>query len=288
MENPMSNLKQRTNDFLEIEWATYIERFNRWPADDGVKRVKAQGYQQFRDMLAHILAWWEEGIGIILAIAEEREYERKKYDFDVFNAQAVAKYKNWDEAEFLAQFEKTCQKAMADLKSMNEAAWENRRVRSWVNGIFIDHAREHLVALSRFLAADTLENEWGAYVENFNLLEDGKKSEFLSKQGVETFHDMLAHVIGWWDEGERIITGILNDPNFKWLDHDTDAFNLELTARYKNVSDAEVLAEFESKRKNLLQLVKELPEEAFKNKDIEGWLAADVVEHFDEHNPKGF
>jgi hypothetical protein len=283
----MFNLKQRTIDFLEIEWATYIERFNRWPADDGIKRVKAQGYQQFRDMLAHILAWWEEGMGIILAIAEEREYERKKYDFDVFNAQAVAKYKNWDEVEFLAHFEKTRQKAVTDLRSMKDAAWENRRVRTWINGIFISHAREHLVALSRFLAVDTLENEWGAYVDDFNRLDDEKKKEFPGKQGVGNFHDMLAHVIGWWDEGGRIITGILNDPNFKWQDQDTDAFNVELTAKYKNVSDADVLAEFENKRKDLIKLVNELPEEAFANQDIEGWLAADVVGHFDEHSVQG-
>ena len=155
----MTNLKQRTIDFLEIEWAAYVKRFHRLPVDVGAKRVKAQGYEQFRDMLAHILTWWEEAMPIILAIAEEREYERKKYDFDVFNAEAVAKYKNWDEAEFLAHFEKTRQNAVTSLTSMNEAAWENRRVRSWVNGIFIHHAREHLVALSRFLAVDTLENE---------------------------------------------------------------------------------------------------------------------------------
>ena len=43
-------------------------------------------------MLAHILAWWEEAMPIILAIAEGREYERKKYDFDAFNAEAVARY----------------------------------------------------------------------------------------------------------------------------------------------------------------------------------------------------
>ena len=279
----MSNFKQRTLNFLEIEWATYVERFNRLPVEDGIKRVKTQGYEQFRDMLAHIVAWWEEGMQIILAIAEEREYERKKYDFDVFNAAAVAKYKSWDEAEFLAHFEKMRQKAVADLKSMNEAAWENRRVRSWANGIFIEHAREHLVGLSRFLAVETLENEWGTYVDAFNRLDDEKKKEFLDKQGVENFHDMLAHVIGWWDEGERIIRGTLNDPNFKWQDHDTDAFNAELTAKYKNVSDADVLVEFEGRRQDLIRLVNELPEEAFANEDIEGWLAGDVVEHFDEH-----
>ena len=52
----MTNFKQRTLNFLEIEWATYVERFNRLPVEDGIKRVKGQGYEQFRDMLAHILA----------------------------------------------------------------------------------------------------------------------------------------------------------------------------------------------------------------------------------------
>ena len=275
--------KQRTLNFLEIEWGTYIERFNRWPAEEGIKRVKAQGYAQFRDMLAHVVAWWQEGMEIILAIAEEREYERKKYDFDAFNSEAVAKYKDWDEAEFLAHFEKTRQKTATDLKSMNEAAWENRRVRAWVNGIFIHHAREHLVASSRFLILDTLQNEWNTYATDFEKVED--KEEFLKKQGVGSFRELLGHVIGWWEEGERIITGILKDPNFNWhaKRRDTDAFNAELIAKYKKLSDAAVQNEFERKRRAMIKLVNELPEEAFTNKDIEGWLAADVVEHFDEH-----
>ena len=278
----MSDFKKRTLNFLEIEWATYIERFNRWPADYGLKRVNDQGYEQFRDMLAHILAWWEEGMGIILAIAEEREYERKKYDFDVFNAEAVAKYKSWNESEFLAHFEKTRQNAVASLKSMNEAAWENHRVRGWVNGIFINHAREHLVALSRFLALETLQNEWVTCIEDFEKIED--KDAYLKKQGFENFRELLGHVVGWWEEGERIITGILKDPNFKWQNHDTNAFNAELIVKYKKFSDAEVQKQFESKRQDMIKLVNDLPEDAFMNRDIENWLAADIVEHYDEHS----
>jgi hypothetical protein len=280
----MSNYKQRALDFLEIEWATYIERFNRWPAQHGAERVKDQGYEKFRDMLAHILAWWEEAMPIILAIAENREFERKKYDFDVFNAEAIKKYREWDEKKFLAHFEKTRQKAAADLRSMNEAAWDNRRVRSWVNGVFIEHAREHLVALSRFLAVDTLENEWSEYIERFNKLED--KDTFVKKQGFESFHDILAHVIGWWDEGERIITAILKDPSFTWQELD-DVYNVELVEKYKNVSQTDVESLFESKRRGYIKLAKELSEEAFTNKDVENWLAADVVKHFDEHALNG-
>ncbi|MBK9924312.1 MAG: ClbS/DfsB family four-helix bundle protein [Anaerolineales bacterium] len=279
----MSITKERTLSYVEQEWGTYIERFRHLPQDEQKKRVNAQGYEQFRDMLAHILAWWEEGMGIILAIAEEREYERKKYDFDVFNAEAIARHKPWNETEFLTHFEKTRQKMGADLKSMNEAVFENRRVKGWLNGIIFGHAREHLVALSRFLVVDMLENEWATYIADFKALDDEKKKEFLEKQGFEKFHDLLAHIVGWWEEGARIITGIMDSPSFTWEAHDTDAFNKELTEKFSTWTDADLFAHYESVRLALIDLVAELPEDALLNKDIEGWLKDDVVDHYEEH-----
>ncbi|MCK7516285.1 MAG: hypothetical protein MZV64_00415 [Ignavibacteriales bacterium] len=68
----MSITKGRTLAYIEQEWGTYVERFQRLPKAEQERRVREQGYERFRDMLAHILAWWEEGMGIILAIAEER------------------------------------------------------------------------------------------------------------------------------------------------------------------------------------------------------------------------
>ena len=274
--------KQRTLDFIEIEWATYIERFNRLPVDEGQNRVKKQGYAQFRDMLAHILSWWEEAMPIILAIAEEREYERKKYDFDVFNAEAVARYKDWDEEQFLARFEEMRQKAAADLRLMNEAAWENRRVKSWINGVFIHHAREHLVALGRFLTLDTLEYEWGSYIANFDASE--KKDEFLKDQSAVRFGDLLAHNFVWWEEGVNAVQGALKDPSFTYAGPaNTDAFNAELVEKYKETSEEDLRSLFEQKRLEMIELVRGLPDSAFQNPTIEEWLAADVVEHYDEH-----
>ncbi|MBI5952108.1 MAG: ClbS/DfsB family four-helix bundle protein [Chloroflexi bacterium] len=279
----MTSFKQRTLDFLEIEWATYIERFNRLPPAEGLKRVNGQGYERFRDMLAHIVAWWEEGMDIILAIAEEREFERKKYDFDIFNAEAVATYKNRDEKEFLAHFEQVRQKSIADLKSMNEAAWENRRVRGWVNGIFIDHAREHLVALDRFLLLDMLQNEWATYLDDFNRLDDAEKNEFIGKQGFGSFHNLLAHFIGGWEEGMRIVDGFLNQPGFTWQEPETDAFNLELTKKYSTWSHADLLKHYEATRAAMIELVTTMPDDALRNPDIENWLTSDVIHHYHDH-----
>ena len=279
----MSITKQRTLDYVTNEWGTYVERFNHLPKDQQEKRARDMGYERFRDMLAHILAWWDEGMGIILSIAENREFERRKYDFDAFNADAVAKYRPWDEAAFMGHFEKTRQKMEADLRSMNEAVYENRRVKVWIHGVILHHAREHLVALSRFITVDMLENEWATYIEDYHRLDEEKKKEFLSRQGFESFHDLVAHVIGWWEEGARIITGILDTPGFAWTDPETDKFNADLTEKFRNWSDEDLFKHYENVRRAMLDLVADLPDDAFLNKDIEGWLAADVVEHYDDH-----
>jgi hypothetical protein len=268
---------------MQYEWGTYVERFQHLPEAKQKTRIRKNGYESFRDMLAHILAWWQEGMEIIHAIAGEREFERKKYDFDLFNAEAVAKYKSWNEAEFMVYFEKTRQEMEADLGSMPESLFENRRVRSWLNGIVFQHAREHLVALSRFLTLDMLENEWSEYVERFRRLDAEKQRDFLSKQGVESLHDMLAHVIGWWEESARIITGILDTPGFQWTNPEADQFNLMLTAKFASWSEEDLLKHFEIVRLALVEMVVELPDDAFLNADIEDWLASDVVEHFDDH-----
>jgi len=279
----MSITKQRTLDYVVEEWGTYVDRFGRLPKEEGEKRVRQMGYERFRDMLAHILAWWEEGMGIIIAIAENREFERKKYDFDAFNAEAVAKYKNWDESTFMAHYEKSLRKMEAGLKSMDETVFENRRVRAWLRGIILHHAREHLVALGRFLVIDLLGNEWATYIQDFERLDDEKKKEFLAKQGFVSFHDLVAHIVGWWEEGAQIILGIMDSPSFTWESHDTNAFNLELTKKFSTWTDQDLFKHYHSVRLALIDLTADLPEDAFLNDDIEGWLKDDVVLHYDEH-----
>jgi hypothetical protein len=279
----MSITKQRTLDYVELEWGTYVERFKRLPKEEQNKRVQKMGYETFRDLLAHVLAWWEEGMAIILAIAEDRPFERRKYDFDAFNAEAVAKYGPWEEEAFMAHFENTRQRMAADLRSLPEMVFENRRVRAWLDGIILHHAREHLATLSPFLVMDMLENDWATYVEDFQRLEPQKQQEFLSKQGFHTFHDLLAHIIGWWEEGARVINGILDSPSFTWQNHDVDSFNMDLTRKFSTWSDDDLFQHYDSLRLALIELVDRLPEDAFLNQDIESWLVDDVVEHYDEH-----
>jgi hypothetical protein len=272
---------------MEQEWGTYVERFQRLSPEEQQKRLRESGYGSLRDLLAHILAWWEEGMGIILAIAQDRPFERKKYDFDMFNAEAVTKYQPWEEAEFMSYFERTRQKMAEDLQALDEPVFEHRRVRAWLRAVILAHAREHLVTLSRFLALDMLENNWATYLDDFQRLGPEKQQEFLAKQGFATFHDLLAHIVGWWEEGARVITGILDSPSFTWQSHDVDSFNRELTQKFSTWTDDDLFQHYESLRLALIDLVERLPEDAFLNYDIAGWLADDIVIHYDEHSIPG-
>jgi hypothetical protein len=137
--------------------------------------------------------------------------------------------------------------------------------------------------LSKFLTMDTLEHEWGTYIAKFDASD--KKEEFLKKQGVARFEDLLAHAFVWWDEGVAAVKGALKDPAFVYPGPaDTNAYNAEIVAKYQGTSEADLRALFEQKRLEMIELVRGLPESAFENPTIEEWLAADVVEHFDEHS----
>ena len=279
----MSTFKQRVIDYLEKEWGTCVQRFNSLPTDEGMKRVNDMGYESFRDLLAHIVAWGEEAMPIVSATAEGRETERRKYDFDVFNAEAVAKYKAWEGERFMSHFEEVRLKTVAGLRSMNEAAFENRRIKNWLQGVVVNHARGHLFVVSRFLVEDVMEYEWAGYISSFTSMPPERQAGWLKKQGFARFQDILAHIIGWWEQGLQVISGVWSDPGFQPDDIDTDKFNAELVERYSSWSEADVFAEFEKSRRSAFEIIKKLSDEDYKNPIIAGWLVADFIEHFDEH-----
>ncbi len=128
-----------------------------------------------------------------------------------------------------------------------------------------------------------LQEGWREYIKQFNALSSDEQVVFLQKEGFASFHDLLAHVIGWWEEGLWIITGILDNPSFTWEGRDTDAYNVELIEKFRSWREEDLLLHYENVREALLNLVADLPENALANEDIREWLYADVIEHLEEH-----
>jgi len=128
-----------------------------------------------------------------------------------------------------------------------------------------------------------LDGGWAVYIQRFQALSPEAQADFLQKQGFKNFRELIAHVIVWWEEGHRIICGIIDNPSFTWEEHDVDAFNAEAIHRFDTLPEEDVYDYFDRMRRVMLDLVADLPEDALMNRDIADWLYADVIEHLEDH-----
>ena len=131
--------------------------------------------------------------------------------------------------------------------------------------------------------AQALEGDWKEYVNLFEALSPDTQADFLQKQGFDSFHDLLAHIVGWWEEGLWIITGIMDNPSFTWKERDVDSFNQELVKKYRPWKDQDLLLHFENVRNATLDLVSELNDDALMNEDIRDWFHGNMIEHLEDH-----
>ncbi|MBI1794617.1 MAG: hypothetical protein HYR70_10540 [Chloroflexi bacterium] len=274
--------QKRVLDYLE-EWRGYIPRFQGFSADEQAGFLKAQGFASLHDLLAHVTAWFEETLETVVAAVEKTDRPAKKYDFDVFNAQAVARAASWPDPEMFSRFEQYRLKLADFTKAHPEAVAENKRVRNWLRGVVIHHAAEHSIGATRFMTLDILQNDWAEYAAGFQALAPEQQAGFLKRQGFANFREILAHIIGWWEDGMDAINAISKDPAYQHPDKDTDAYNAEAIALFGKLDEADILKKFESTRQSLIELSINLPDAIFDRKDVQEWLRADVIEHYYEH-----
>jgi hypothetical protein len=139
----------------------------------------------------------------------------------------------------------------------------------------IEPAREQIL--------DALQNGWGTYVERFHNLLPEAQSAFVEKQGFARFADILAHVIAWWEEGIKTIKTLLHDPGYNPPEYNMDAFNAQTVEKYRHLDELYMIQSFEHTRKAFLDLILSLPDDAFRQQNIVGWLHIETVGHLGEH-----
>ena len=92
---------------LQQDWGAYVPRFQSLPPETQAEVLRHQGYARLADLLAHIIAWWREGQQMVAQWLLDPTLEEPHYDVDAFNAQAVARFAQADEADVLRTFEET-------------------------------------------------------------------------------------------------------------------------------------------------------------------------------------
>jgi hypothetical protein len=265
------------------EWGKYADKFKRLTPEQQTAFLKGQGYASLYDLLTHVGVWWEEAEGIIRDAIEKRERPSHKYDFDEFNAASLARFKDTSPADLLNWYESQRRKMIALVSSLTDEQMKVRRVYGWLNGVTLEHIKEHGVDAPRFLVLDTLQREWADYIERFQALTEDKQKAFLQKQGFARFRDVTAHIIAWWEDGLEAIDAVSKDLAYRHPEKDTDTTNAEAVRIFGKLEEPEVWKKFESTRQSLIELAINLPEAIYNHKEVQEWLRADVIEHYFEH-----
>ncbi len=263
------------------EWQRYPASVNALSADERSAFLHRQGFTSLHDLLAHIATWWEEADGIIRDRIESRPRPARKYDLDAFNAASLERFKDTAEAALLAWYEAQRQRMAATVSSLADEWLKVRTVYTWLDGVVLEHLKEHGLDTPRFLLMDMLDREWKGYLAAFDALDPEKQKIFLDQQGYPRFRDLVAHVIAWWESGIRMIgAGGDEDPCEA---EDVDAFNAAAIGRFDKLDQGEVLASYERTRLVLLNLVGTAPDEVLSKPNVQAWLRSDVIEHYYEH-----
>ena len=265
------------------EWGAYPGKFNALSHAEQTEFLKGQGYASLHDMLAHVGVWWEEADSIIRDALENRERPRRKYDFDEFNAASLKRFKDTLEAELLKWYESQRQKMIGLVTSVDPEQMKIRRVHGWFDAVTLLHLKEHGVSAPRFLVLDMLQREWASYADNFHAMKEDEQKAFLAKQGFPRFRDLIAHIIGWWEEGIQIIDATAKNPAYRAPEKDTDSSNADLVELFGTLDEADVWKKYELTRAALIELVINVPDETYDHKEVQAYLRSDVIEHYFDH-----
>ncbi len=265
------------------EWGAYPDKFKALSPEEQAEFSRKQGFT-LPQLLAHVGVWWEEGRGIVRDAIDKRERQRRKYDFDEFNAASLARFQDVPEDELLKWYENERQQMMTLVSSLDAEQIRMRRVYGWLDAVTLFHLKEHGIGAPRFLILDMLRREWAAYAERFHGLSEEEQKAFLEKQGFPRFRDLAAHIVAWWEEGIRLIEGVAKDPAHRMPDMDTDAFNALVVEMFGLLAEVDVWKRYETTRAALIELAINLPDDTYEHKEVQAWLRSDVIEHYFDHS----
>ena len=132
-------------DMLQREWAAYPERFGALSEADQTAFLQKQGFPRFRDLLTHIVAWWEEGLQLINSVAKDPSYRMPDVDVDAFNARALQMSDALDEADVWKGYEATRAALIQLLMNLPAEVFEHKQVQDWLKSDVIGHYFDHAV-----------------------------------------------------------------------------------------------------------------------------------------------
>ncbi len=130
---------------LKKQWGTYIERYNKLSAEEQQEYLARQGYVRLADLLAHMAAWWQRGMQLIMVYRHDSSFQPPDVDVDAFNAEAVASVKFLSEAEVISHYEAVRHQMLELIKQLTEVDLQSEAIKRQLSMDVIGHYQEHLL-----------------------------------------------------------------------------------------------------------------------------------------------
>ena len=130
---------------LQEDWASYPERLLALPPTEWENFLHKQGYARLADLLGHVIAWWQDGMLVINEMLNDPSRTNPEYDVDSFNAQAIARFQQKEEAEVLEEFETTRLAFLSMVNHLPESAFADPRITGRLYPETIGHLQEHKI-----------------------------------------------------------------------------------------------------------------------------------------------
>lgn len=135
--------REQALDILRNDWATYVQRIQRFSPEERAEFLIRQGYDCLTDLLAHILAWWEEAQCVIKNLCDDSDFAPPDYDVDAFNAQAIERFHHESELVILEAFERARGGWVSFIENLPTSAFQNKKIAHRLYLELIFHMQEH-------------------------------------------------------------------------------------------------------------------------------------------------
>lgn len=128
---------------LANDWGGYVERFRGVSPAEQASFLDRQGYARLADLLAHVVAWWQDGYAMVQKMRADPTLQNPNYNVDEFNARAVERFAETDTAEMMKLYEAE-RKGMVDLvESLSDAELADERINTRLYYEIVSHSQEH-------------------------------------------------------------------------------------------------------------------------------------------------
>ena len=135
--------RKQVPDALQNGWETYVQRFHALSPAAQSAFLAQQGYARLADLLAHVIAWWEEATPAVERLLHDPAYRSPDHDVDAFNVHAVASFRDLDEAAVQQRFEQARLALLHLVAGLPDYAFRNQQIVGRLHVEVIGHLGEH-------------------------------------------------------------------------------------------------------------------------------------------------